>query len=310
MPALINKSLESGPLIVTGSRGRLASILADEFERAGSDVVRVSRTGGHGHILYSDLLESGLLARGGAVLHCACSSVPATAERKPERAWTDDLSLLARILAEVSKAPAEARPLIVFFSSGGTVYGERLTPATENDPLAPTGWYGIGKVAAENLLANFAAHSGLEICTLRVSNPYGFPFSPEKPQGIIGAAIHAIQTGRPLALAGGGGSRKDFLHMRDLWLAVAACVNARLTGTFNICSGTSVTMNHIIDLVESASGREVPRHSIPAASWDVQSSLLSRQKFTDATGWVTTIGLDQGIEEVVSAALSARRAQP
>jgi len=310
MTALIKKSLESGPLIVTGSRGRLASILSDEFERAGSDVVRVSRTGGRDHILYDDLLQSGLLGRGGAVLHFAWSSVPATAERKPERAWTDDLPLLARILAEAAKAPAEARPLILFFSSGGTVYGERQTPATENDPLAPLGWYGVGKVAAESLLADFSGHAGLEICTLRVSNPYGFPFSPDKPQGIIGAAVHAIQTGRPLALAGGGGSRKDFLHMHDLWLAVAACVNARLTGTFNICSGTSVTMNHIIDLVESASGREVPRHPTPSASWDVQSSLLSRRKFTEATGWEPAISLPEGVASVVRSALATGGGQP
>lgn len=305
MPKLINKSMESGPLIITGVRGRLASILAGEFRRAGSDVVPVSRTGGDGCILYNDLLQSGLLGRGGAVLHFAWSSVPATAERHPGRIWTEDLPLLARLLEEITQVPEGERPQFVFFSSGGAVYGERHEPASEDDPPNPIGWYGTGKVAAENLLSEFARKTGIEACTLRVSNPYGYPFSPDKPQGIIGAALHAIQTGRPLGLAGEGKSRKDFLHVRDLWLAVAACVNARLTGTFNICSENSVTMNHIIERIEAASGREVPRHPIPAASWDVQSSLLSGNKFFGATGWRPTIALDQGIDEVVHAALGA-----
>lgn len=295
--------MESGPLIVTGARGRLAAILAGEFRRAGSDVVSVSRTGGDGCILYDDLLQSGLLGRRGTLLHCAWSSVPATAERHPGRTWTEDLSLLARLLEEIAQVPEGERPQVVFFSSGGAIYGERQEAASENDPPNPIGWYGIGKVAAENLLADFARKTGIEACTLRVSNPYGFPFSPDRPQGIIGAAIHAIQTGRPLGLTGGGKARKDFLHMHDLWLAVAACVNARLTGTFNICSGTSVTMNHIIEKIETSSGREVPRVAVPAVAWDVQSSLLSSGKFYEATGWRPSIGLPEGIAEVVQAVL-------
>ena len=85
---------------------------------------------------------------------------------------------MAKLLAELAKVPANSRPLFVFFSSGGALYGERRTPAVETDEPTPHGWHGVGKLAAERLLHSFAERAGIETCTLRIS---GFCFTPEKP---------------------------------------------------------------------------------------------------------------------------------
>jgi len=292
--------MEPETIILTGARGRLSSVLAQEL---GGNVVSVSRTGGGNCILYEDLFQSGLLARSGVLLHCAWSSVPTTAESHPESTWTEDLPLMAKLLSEMAKAPAKSRPLFVFFSSGGAIYGERRTPAVETDEPAPHGWYGVGKLAGEHLLHSFAERSGIETCTLRISNPYGFSFAPEKPQGIVGAALHAVKTGRPMDLLGAGVSKKDFLHVEDLASAIRAVIEKRPTGCFNICSGRSIAIAEMLATIEAAIGRNVPVVSVPAAGWDVQSSMLSREKFESATGWTPRWSLDAGVASVASAAM-------
>lgn len=302
MPA--KKTIGDGAVILTGARGRISSELAARFARDGREVVRVSRTGGDGHTLYEDFFQAGLLPARSTLLHCAWSSVPATAEKKPQSAWTDDLPLLANLLTEIAVLPPHDRPHFVFFSSGGTIYGECQRPAVEDDPPAPIGWYGAGKAAAERLIESFGKLAGIKAAILRISNPYGFPHAPEKPQGLVGAALHAIHTGHPLGFLGDGESRKDFLHIDDLWSAVSDCVAARLEGAYNVCAGESASAKEIVRLIESAAGRAVPKESRPAVPWDVKSSLLSNKKFREATGWQPRVPLEEGIRKVVTNTLS------
>jgi UDP-glucose 4-epimerase len=272
---------------------------------AGLEVVRVSRTQGEGHISYTELLSSGVLDRATALIHCAWSSLPVTAEKNPGALQSEDLPLLGRLFDAAAARPDPASLQFVFISSGGAVYGERETPARETDPLAPVGWYGRGKVAAEETLATRTPDVSPALCILRPSNPYGFRHMPDKPQGIVGAAVAAAQSGEPLQLLGGGTSLKDFLHIADFESAIMACLRLQLTGTYNVCGGTSVRVLDVIEMLEDAMGRPVPRVDVPAAPWDVHCSMLSHQKITDATGWQPRRDLREGLLE----ALQEYRAQ-
>ena len=100
----------------------------------------------------------------------------------------------------------------------------------------------------------------------------------------MGTALHAVKTGRPMNLLGAGVSKKDFLHMEGITPAIRAVIEKRPTGSFNICSGRSTTIAEMLATIESAIRRNVPVVPVPAAGWDVQSSLLAREKFESATG--------------------------
>jgi len=292
-------SLSSARVVVTGSRGRLASHLAGALGAAGIEVVKVSREAGEDRISYDELESSGLLNRASALVHCAWSSLPATAEQNPGSTKAQDLPLLDRLLDATARREG-AKPLhFVFLSSGGAVYGECREPAGEDAPLEPVGWYGRGKVEAEQLLAARAPRSAAALCVLRPSNPYGFRHAADKPQGIVGAALNAVRTGEPLKLVGGGASLKDFLHIADFESAVIESLRRRLTGTYNICSGHSVRTLDIIALLEEIGGIEVPRTDVPAEPWDVHACLLSRKKFTAATGWTPARDLRRGLHEAL-----------
>lgn len=281
-------------LLITGGRGRLARLIAEEM--GGSGVRLFSRSAGQGIESLERLLAPDMLAGGGVLLHLAWSSLPATAEQQPGLAEKEDLPLLRRLLAALQAVPAAERPHLVFFSSGGAVYGNAPgRPNTEDDPCRPVGAYGRAKRAAEELITAWAVAQGAACTTLRISNPYGFAVPQERPQGIIPHAIHAARTGTPLPLWGDGSARKDFLHHTDFLAALAKVTTACPPGTFNLCRGESHTVNEVLAEVERQTGRPIPRTHAPAPAWDVHDSRLANDRLRRALGWSPAVTLAEGI---------------
>jgi UDP-glucose 4-epimerase len=289
-------------LLVTGGRGRLAALVAGHFRAPGHEVVRFSRDGGDGFQSLNGITEPDRVAGAVALLHLAWSTLPATAEKDPDTAMRHDLPLVADLLRTLAVLPPDQRPHLVFFSSGGTVYGNATThPSRETDACQPIGNYGRAKLAAEEMIRIAGARDNLPYTILRISNPYGYPVPSGRVQGIIPHAVRCAVEGEPLTLWGDGHARKDFLHYTDFLSALQEVVDRRLTGTFNIAAGESHSVHEIIELVEQHTGRKITTQSTAAPAWDVQDSRLDRSVFTDATGWQPRIDLREGIRRSVAA---------
>lgn len=283
-------------LHVTGGRGRLASLIADYFRAPAHEVVLYSRGGGTGFHELGALARPATLNRSDALLHLAWSTLPATSEQNPGSELKTDLPLLEQLLRACAAAPAGQRPHFVFFSSGGTVYGNAPgRPNREDDPRQPIGSYGRAKLAAEQLIEESAARLGVPCTILRISNPYGYPVPTGRVQGIIPHAIRCAVEGRPLTLWGDGHARKDFIYYTDFLSAVSEVVARRLTGTFNLGAGESHSVHEIISLVEKHTGRKITTTLTDGPAWDVQDSRLDPRRLGDATGWRPQVSLDEGI---------------
>ena len=283
-------------LHVTGGRGRLASLIADHYRAPAHEVVLYSRRGGAGFQPLDQLARSAALAPADALLHLAWSTLPATSEQHPGTEQQQDLPLLEKLLQACAGAPAGRRPHFVFFSSGGTVYGNAPgRPNVETDPLQPIGSYGRAKVAAEQMVEEAAGRFDLPCTILRISNPYGYPVPSGRVQGIIPHAVRCAVDGRPLTLWGDGHARKDFIYYTDFLSALDEVVARRLTGTFNLCAGESHSVHEIITLVEKHTERPVVTTTTPGPAWDVQDSRLDHGRLTAATGWQPQVALDEGI---------------
>ena len=298
----MDESLLATPVMVPGGRGCLAGVLGRHLAAQGARVTQLSRTSGDGFLDLEDFLAGRVAAPGGALLHLAWSTVPYTAEPAGDADQTANLALLDRVLARLAAEPVGKRPHLVFFSSGGGVYGDARPdrPHREDDPCAPIGRHGQAKLAAERRLAQASAEFGLSWTILRVSNPYGFPVPAQRAQGIIPIAIHAARTGRPLTLWGDGTARKDFLHHSDFCRAVGLVIQRRPAGIFNVCSGESHSVAEIIALVEQATGRALALTRVPAQPWDVHNSHLDGAKLRAATGWQPLMSLAEGIRRTAA----------
>ncbi len=281
-------------LLVSGGRGRLAALIADSFQAPEYEVVLYSREAAGSFRDLQSLLNPAELAGADVLLHLAWSTLPATSEQSPGQEEREDLPRLEKLLATLASGPA--RPHFVFFSSGGTVYGNAPgRPNREDDPCHPIGRYGRAKVAAEEMIRAAAARHDLPCAILRISNPYGYPVPSGRVQGIIPHAIRAATESRTLTLWGDGHARKDFIHYTDFLAALREVLIRRLTGTFNLGAGESHSVTEILDLVARHTGRKVATTTTPAPPWDVQDSRLDISRFKAATGWSPRTSLDEGI---------------
>lgn len=291
-------------ILVTGARGRLGSALSDWLEKDGHEVVRFSRNTDAKYVCLSEL-PTHIRMGPDALLHLAWSTVPASSEKNPGIEWREDLPLLSSIATECSSMARQGitHPLMVFFSSC-SVYGEppagRTAASGETDPCHPKGWYACGKKAAEELLENFA-RNGLRRLTLRVSNPYGFDQSPIHLQGFIPAATHAALQEAELSVWGDGKATKDFLDVRDLYSALTAALGRQMTGTYNVCSGESYTIESVIGMIEKNSGTRIATKRLPAAPWDVKVGRYSNALFKEHAQWSPRFSLEQGIRDFMDA---------
>ncbi len=281
-------------ILVTGGRGRLAALVADHFRAPAHEMALFSRSGGHGFHTLADLVSS--LPSTRTILHLAWSTLPATSEQGGGAEWQHDLPLLEKILNGITALPPATRPHLVFFSSGGAVYGNAPgRPNVESDTCRPIGWYGRAKRAAEEMIEMHSARHDLACAILRISNPYGYPVPKSRAQGLIPHAIRCAVEGQALTLWGDGQARKDFIYYTDFLSAVEKIVQLRLTGIFNLSAGESHTVHEVISLVEKHTERRIQLSAQPGPAWDVQDSQLDPARLVAATRWTPQVSLDEGI---------------
>lgn len=286
---------------MTGGRGSLASLIAGHFHAPAHEVTLFSRRQTNDFSSLYTLTDAAVLSRSDVLMHLAWSSLPATAEQHPGIEDHEDLAFLGKLLAALVRQPGHQRPHLVFFSSGGAVYGNAPhRPNVESDPCLPLGRYGRAKLAAEEMINACAAREGLPCTILRISNPYGYPVPRHRAQGLIPHALRCAVEGQPLTLWGDGSARKDFLYYTDILAALDHVVAKRLSGTFNVCAGESHSVNEVIRFVELVVGKAIALDHIPAPAWDVHDSRLSSAHYQAATGWYPQVPIAEGIRRAAA----------
>jgi UDP-glucose 4-epimerase len=284
-------------ILLTGGRSRLAGVVRAHLMAAGAQVISLSRSEDDSHLGLENLFVNNLADQADALLHLAWSTVPLSAERNVGLEWKQDLPLLLNILNTIVASPNRERIHFVFFSSGGAVYGNARDsrPSREVDVCEPIGWYGQAKLAGERLIEEYGRRYGLKYTILRISNPYGYPVPPHKPQGIIPFILKHAREGTPLSVWGDGTARKDYLFHTDFTAALESILRVAPVGLFNVSSGESHTVREVIALAEEALGRRVAVEHVPAHAWDVHDSLLDNTKLCAAIPWRPTVSLGEGI---------------
>jgi UDP-glucose 4-epimerase len=288
-------------VFVTGGRGRLASLIADHFRAPAHRVELFSRTASAGFRANAELLQPGALDACTTLLHLAWSTLPASSEANPGSEERHDLPQLETLLDALAATSAARRAHLVFFSTGGAVYGNAPgRPNREDDACLPVGRYGRAKLAAEQLVRTRAERDGLACTILRISNPYGYPVPKNRQQGLIAHALRCAMEAQPLTLWGDGSARKDFLYHTDFLSGLEQVVARRLAGTYNLAAGESHSVNEVIALAEAATERKIALVRTPAPAWDVQDSRLDNTRLVAATGWQPQVSLAEGIRRAAA----------
>jgi nucleoside-diphosphate-sugar epimerase len=156
----------------------------------------------------------------------------------------------------------------MIFISTVAVYGlERGTGVDESAALNPQTAYGRYKLAAENILVNWAQARSISYCILRPPLIFG-----EQPPGNLGHLIRAIQKNRYLFIQGIS-PQKSVVDVNEL--AVFICrhltvMQPQQNGVFNVTDGNSPdlhTLSHY--LIQKYNPRFI---QITLPKWLIQAS--------------------------------------
>ena len=201
---------------------------------------------------------------------------------------------------------AERNIKFIYFSSGGTVYGNReeIKPSSEEEHLAPISHYGWLKQMAENSILFIHRTKNLDYLIVRPSNPYGPGQGLFGRQGLIAVSIGKIITGDTIEVWGDGSSIRDYIFIDDLSKIVCKliCDNVKNT-TLNVGSGIGISVNEIISSLRKVAGDKVKVIYKDARSVDVNGVILDTKKLKSYVNYKLT-SLDEGVSRFYNYALN------
>lgn len=182
----------------------------------------------------------------------------------------------------------------VYFSSGGTIYGESEQLTLKEEVLChPTSYYGYSKLIIEEYLRLANKKNNLLYLILRPSNPYGRFQNPKKKQGFIAVALDKIINNESIEIWGDGSVIRDYIYIDDLCsILVDLLKNNIINMTLNVGSGVGHSLIEITKALAYVSGKEISIVFKDARQVDISKTVLDIKKLKSVVDFKPTSILD------------------
>lgn len=210
------------------------------------------------------------------VIHLASGLIPSSSYKEFNKEMNEIIIPTYTLLEYLS----ENNIKIVFFSSGGTIYGNVKEESVKEDHvLRPINYYGYSKLMIENHIQFLHRTKNLSFLILRPSNVYGKHQRLDAQQGFIAVAIGKLLSNSPLEIWGDGEVIRDYIDVEDLALLTNKIINSDITNKIlNIGSGQGTSLNQIIKYLEINTGKRIKVHYKNSRKIDVDKIILDIQK--------------------------------
>ncbi len=184
-------------------------------------------------------------------------------------------------------------------------------PIREDHPVEPDSPYGASKLAAEKHCLAYSKLYDLDVVCLRYFNVYGVNQRYDAYGNVIPIFAHRLLQGLPLVVHDDGEQTRDFVNVQDVARAnLAAAAQNGLSGAFNIASGTSITINRLVELMADAAGIAPAVEHGPRRKGDVRHSLADISAAQSAFGYRPTVDLAGGLREYLEWVRSEAGSEP
>ena len=184
--------------------------------------------------------------------------------------------------------------------STSSVYGFHATDS-EDTPPKPTSYYGVTKLAAEQLVLVYQRDKGFPACSLRLFSVYG---ERERPEKLYPKLIRAILADEPFPLFEGSREHsRSFTYVGDICDGCAAVLNHMdaCTGEiFNIGSDIEITTGRGIDIVEEIMGRRARVDPQPRRAGDQLRTHADIGKARRVLGYAPKTAPEDGLRAEVA----------
>ena len=303
-------------VLVTGAAGFVGSHLCEALGAAGHEVVGVDsfddyyparlkrRTAaklsetGVGMIrcdLAGDELQR-LLPESAAVFHLAAQPGISASVGMPVYVRNNVMATHALL----ESCSTWRQPPLFVYASTSSVYGKRAT-SPETAAPAPTSYYGVTKLAAEQLALAYWREGRLPVCAMRLYSVYG---PRERPDKLFSKLIVSLLAERQFPLHEGSREhRRSFTYVGDAVAGLVSVLARRSRGEgeiFNIGSDVERTTGDVIDTVERIVGRKARFRIVPPRPGDQIETRARIEKARNLLGYAPRTALVDGLERQVA----------
>jgi UDP-glucuronate 4-epimerase len=206
--------------------------------------------------------------------------------------------LATQRLLEATRHSAVRR---LVYASSSSVYGRAAHyPTDEDTPTRPYSPYGVTKLAAEHLCGLYADNWGVPTVSLRYFTVYG---PRQRPDMAMNRFIAAALEDREIRIYGDGEQVRDFTFVEDVVAANLAAGQGEHVppGTvLNVAGGGSITVNALVELLQTVVGR--PVRTVPEAPQpgDVRQTGGTVELAGRLLGWQPQVAVPEGLARQVA----------
>jgi nucleoside-diphosphate-sugar epimerase len=198
-----------------------------------------------------------------------------------------------------------------FFASSACIYAAEkqsrpdIPALKEGDayPAEPEDGYGWEKLFSERMCRHFREDYGLETRTIRYHNVYGplgtFGGGREKaPAAICRKVAQACLSGHhEIEIWGDGEQTRSFMYIDDCIKGTLALMASDCRDPINLGSSELVSINRLVDLVETIAGVRLERRYNLHAPKGVRGRNSDNTLIRQVLGWEPSIQLHDGLEQ-------------
>jgi UDP-glucose 4-epimerase len=215
---------------------------------------------------------------------------------------TMDINVSGTLNVLTAARDADVRRFVL--ASTCAIYGDSpISPKRESLAPSPLSPYAISKLTGEQLCAAFTQLYGFEAVALRYFNVFGPRQDPASAYAaVVPKFLASLQAGVSPVIYGDGEQSRDFVAVSDIVRAnlLAASVPGVAGQVFNVASGRSTTVNHVLETLQRLTGLNVPARYEPARAGDIRNSLADTTTARERLGFVAETSFEDGVAAIVA----------
>ena len=209
-----------------------------------------------------------------------------------------NISALNRLLEYAKQLPLKS----FIQASTSSVYGKNAVGDEQQD-VRPTSPYGVSKLAAENLLFAYLDWHKIPVKILRYFSVYG---PNQRPDMAYAKIIRALLSGEEFVIYGDGEQRRSNTYIDDIVDAtIRSEYRARIGDIMNICGDETYSLNQIISLLESLSGKKLNKINSIGRLGDQRDTSGLNAIAKSRLGWTANTPIELGLRLQLDAAISS-----
>lgn len=196
----------------------------------------------------------------------------------------------------VLRASQLARVKRLVYVASSSCYGEPdLFPTPESAEIRPQYPYALTKYLGEELVSHWAQVYQLPALSLRLFNVYGPRSRTSGTYGaVFGVFLAQKLANHPYTVVGDGNQTRDFTYVADVVTAlIAAADSDQVANIYNVGSGTTVSVNRLVELL---GGEKVHIRKRPG---EPDRTYADIERIRSEIGWIPSVSIEEGVSLVV-----------